>query len=40
MEDLTLLSLGSPGYVIAILQVENRQKVDKFEPMYLGKKRY
>ena len=30
-------SLGAPGYVTGILQAENKQKVDEFEPIYLGK---
>ena len=29
-------SLGAPGHVIKILHAENGQKVDKFEPIYLG----
>ena len=33
-------SLGAPGHVIKILQAENGQKVDKFEPIYLGNYRY
>ena len=33
-------SLGDPDHVIEILQAENGQKVDEFEPIYLGKHRY
>ena len=29
-------SLGAPGHVTEILQGENMQKVDEFEPIYLG----
>ena len=29
-------SLGVPIYVTKILQAENGQKVDEFEPIYLG----
>ena len=32
-------SLGAPGHVIEILQAENGQNVDEFEPIYLGKHR-
>ena len=30
-------SLGAPGHVTGILWAENPQKVDEFEPIYLGK---
>ena len=33
-------SWGVPGHVIAFLEAENWQKVDKFEPVYHGKHRY
>ena len=33
-------SLKAPGYVTKILQAENGQKVDEFEPIYLGNYRY
>ena len=29
-------SLGVPGYVTKILQAKNEQKLDEFEPKYLG----
>ena len=29
-------SLGTPGHVTKILETENGQKVDKFEPIYFG----
>ena len=29
-------SLGAPGHANKILQAENGQKVDDFEPIYLG----
>ena len=32
--------LGAPGYVSGISQAENRQIMDKFDPVYLGKYRY
>ena len=31
---------GRPGRVTKILQAENGQKVDEFEPIYLGNYRY
>ena len=34
---LCKLSLGAPGHVTKMLQVENGQKVDDFEPIHLGK---
>ena len=36
----TNLSLGAPGYVTKILLAESGQKVDNFEPIYLGNYRY
>ena len=33
-------SLVAPGHVTKILQAENGQKVDEFEPIYLGNYRY
>ena len=35
MNALRKLSLGTPGHVTKILQAENGQKVDDFEPIYL-----
>ena len=32
--------LGAPGNVTKILAAENGQKVDEFEPIYLGKYRF
>ena len=37
---LCKLSLGAPGHVTKILQTKSEQKVDEFEPMYLGNYRY
>ena len=37
MEALSVPSLGVSGLVAAILQAENRQEVDGFEQVYLGK---
>ena len=37
MEALWELSLVAPGHVTAILQAENWQKVNEFEPVYLRK---
>ena len=33
-------SLGTYGLLIKILQAENGQKVDEFEPIYFGNYRY
>ena len=33
---LMSIELGAPDHVTRILQAENRQKVDKFKPVYLG----
>ena len=33
-------SMGAPGHVTKISQVENGQKVVEFQPIYLGKYRY
>ena len=33
-------SLGTPGHVNKMLHAENGQKVDDFEPIYLGKYQY
>ena len=33
-------SLGATGHMTKILRAENGQKVDKFEPTYLGNYRY
>ena len=33
-------SLRMPGHVTNILQAENEQKVDEFEPIYVGNYRY
>ena len=40
MNALFKSSLGAPGLVTKILQAENGQKVDKFEPIYLGNNQY
>ena len=32
--------LGAPGHVTKILQAESQQKVEDFEPIYLGNYRY
>ena len=37
MDALWVSSLGAPGYVAKIIQAENGQKVNKFEPIYFGK---
>ena len=36
MNALSKPSLVTPGHVTKILQAKNGQKVDEFEPMYLG----
>ena len=33
-------TFGAPVYVIKILQAKSGQKVDDFEPIYLGNYRY
>ena len=40
MSDLCKPSLGMPGHMTKILQAEKGQKVDEFEPIYLGNYRY
>ena len=40
MNTLCKSSLGAPDYVTKILQAEIGQKVDEFEPIYLGNYRY
>ena len=40
MKALSVMSLGGPGHVTAIFQPENRKKIDKFKPVYLGKYQY
>ena len=36
MEVLSVSTFRAPGHVTGILQAKNRQKIDKFEPIYLG----
>ena len=38
-EGLMQTKFGGLGHMTGILQAKNRQKVDKFEPIYLGKYR-
>ena len=33
-------TLEAPGHVTKILQAENLQKIDEFEPIFLGNDRY
>ena len=40
MNALSQPSLGAPSHVIIILQTDNGQKVDEFEPIYFGNYRY
>ena len=40
MNALCKPSLGASGLVNKILQAENGQKVDEFEPIYLGNYQY
>ena len=40
MNALRKLSLGASSLVTKILQAENGQKVDEFEPIYLGNYQY
>ena len=40
MNVLNLTNLGVPGHVTAILEAKNNEKVDRFEPVHLGKYRY
>ena len=40
MSALCKLSSEAPGYMTKILPAENGQKIDKFEPIYLGNYQY